>query len=216
MSLLTHFRSIAGHAVLAAAVSLPLCLPGAAWAGPLSAFSFDGEGNVLVFDAQAGTGGWNGAITETVDPALPNPAPLSLAALVIFAFETASNVLTGGFEFTHAVDLGSSLFGTLSGRFTDPGYTLDTGGQFELDYQILGGTGLFAGFTGFGLSFLSFDPQAQSFNNYSEQGLLVADAAAVPEPASLWLAAAALGLSALALRRSATRPAKLSDRQLTH
>ena len=63
MSLLTHFRSIAGHAVLAAAVSLPLCLPGAAWAGPLSAFSFDGEGNVLVFDAQAGTGGWKGRST---------------------------------------------------------------------------------------------------------------------------------------------------------
>jgi hypothetical protein len=147
---------------------------------------------VLLFDAVSG--GWNGAITENTDGATTPASPLSLAALVLFSFDALSNRLSGQFEFTDAADLGASIHGTLSGAFTDPASTLEGGGQLALDYRIEGGSGRFAGQRGFGLSFLSFDPNAGGFDNYSEQGLLVA----VPEPASLALLA--LGLAALALR----------------
>ena len=182
------------RAVTALLGSLAMASLSPAWAGRLDAFVFEGTGNLIVFDAASGSGGWNGAITEFTDPARPGLAPLSFASLVLFDFDPALNRLTGQFEFSDAVDLASSVFGTLSGAFTDPGDTLDGGGQFALDYQITGGTGAYDGQRGFGLSFLSFDPNATGFDNYSEQGLL----AAVPEP-STW-ALLALGLGALGLR----------------
>ena len=118
---------------------------------------------------------------------------LALASLVTFNFDGAANQLTGQFEFTNETDLSSAVFGTLTGAFTDPAHTLLSGGQLGLDYLIQGGTGQFADYRGFGLSFLTFDPNGTGFNNYAEQGLLVA---AVPEPGALWLVA--LGLAALA------------------
>lgn len=184
---------------MACAVSLALLGTGYVQAGPLSAFSFSGEGNVLIFDAVAGTGGWNGAITEFSDPAAPLPNPLSLASLVLFSFDAAANLLSGTFEFTYAADLSSSIFGTLSGSFTDPAGNLGSGGQLALDYLVQGGSGLYSGSQGFGLSFLSFDPDSVSFNNYSEDGLLVVDAVptGVPVPAtsSLVLMACAMALA---------------------
>ncbi len=184
---------------LSAAALLSLGAAPPAQAGPLSAFSFSGEGNVLVFDALAGTGGWNGAITEFTDPALP--APLSFASIVTFSYDAGANLLSGLFEFTHAMDLSSTVFGTLMGRFTDPAGSLTAGGQLELDYSVMGGSGQFAGSSGFGLSFLSFDPNASSFNNYREDGLLVVDAATVPLPSTLLLVALALALAGWAVQR---------------
>lgn len=183
----------------ACALTLAVASIGLAQAGPLSAFSFSGEGNVLVFDPVAGSGGWNGAITEFSDPAAPVLNPLSLASLVLFDFDAAANRLTGTFEFTDAADLSASIFGTLSGSFTDPAGDLLNGGQLALDYVVQGGSGMFSGSQGFGLSFLTFDPNSLAFNNYSEDGLLVVDAvpAAVPAPATAWLVllATALALS---------------------
>ena len=110
----------------------------------------------------------------------------------------AANRLTGQFEFTNETDLSSAVFGTLSGAFTNPADTLVSGGQIGLDYLIQGGTGQFAGHRGFGLSFLTFDPGASGFNNYTEQGLLLAS---VPEPGALWLVALGLGAMIAASRR---------------
>lgn len=192
---------------LMAAATLGLAAVSAAHAGPLSNFSFAGDGNVLVFDALAGTGGWNGQITEFADPPLPELR--SLASLVTFTYDASANVLTGLFEFTDAVDLLSSVFGTLMGRFTDPAGNLTDGGQLELDYSVLGGTGLFSGSSGFGLSFLSFDPKSAAFNNYREDGLLVVGAAtAVPLPGSVPLVGLGLALALLA-SRWAVRPRRL-------
>ena len=190
---MTRLLSLARRWLAAAGCTLLLAAAPTAQAGPLSFFSFEGEGNVLVFDVDTGTGGWNGRITEFQDPAAPIATPLALASVVTFNFDGAANQLTGQFEFTNETDLSSAVFGTLTGAFTNPANTLLSGGQFGLDYLIQGGTGQFAGYRGFGLSFLTFDPKSTGFNNYAEQGLLVA---AVPEPGALWLVA--LGLAALA------------------
>lgn len=189
---------VAGLGLAAAMASVPA----PALANPFSAFVFDGSGNVLVFDAAAGTGGWNGAITEYSDPAAPLVNPLSLTSVVTFTLDALTRMLSGHFEFTNAADLTSSVFGSLSGAFTNPADTLTGGGQFSLDYTIAGGTGEYAGLHGFGLSFLSFDPNAVTFDNYSEQGLL----AAVPEPGTLALVALCLGLMAGGQRQRALVP----------
>lgn len=185
-----------GLAVAMASVSAP------AQANPLNAFVFDGSGNLLVFDAAAGTGGWNGAITEYSSPAAPLANPLSLTSVVTFTLDAITQMLSGQFEFTNAADLTSSVFGSVSGAFTNPADTLTGGGQFSLDYMINGGTGDYAGLHGFGLSFLSFNPNAITFDNYSEQGLLVA----VPEPGTLALVAMCLGLMAGGQKRRAVLP----------
>jgi hypothetical protein len=181
-----------------AVVACMLCLAAPpAQAASLPNFVFDGRGNLLVFDAASGSGGWNGAISEFADPALP--APLSFAVLVTFDYDAVLNRLLGSFEFTQADDLSSSIFGNVAGGFTAAGGSLAGGGQLELDYQVLGGTGRYAGLSGFGLSFLGFDPAASGDNNYVEQGLIVA----VPEPGMAGLTA--FGLLALALALVRTR-----------
>ena len=189
---------VAGLGLAAAMASVPA----PAQAATLSAFVFDGSGNLLVFDAAAGIGGWNGAITEYSDPVAPLANPLSLTSVVTFTLDAVTQMLSGQFEFTNAADLSSSLFGSLSGAFTNPADTLTSGGQFSLDYTVTGGTGDYAGLQGFGLSFLSFDPNAVTFDNYSEQGLL----SVVPEPGTLALVAMCLGLLARGQRQRSSVP----------
>lgn len=155
---------------------------------------YEGGGNVSVFDAAAGTGGWVGSIVQSPDPAVATP--LELVSVVLFTVDEASNTLRGTFEFT-STDLLNTLFGELSGSFVD-GDILSNGGQFSIDYTVLGGTGLFSRAIGFGLAFVDFNPLATG-DNYRESGLLAFEVPAAPT-----LALAALGLIGLALQRRNT------------
>jgi hypothetical protein len=156
-----------------------------------------------VFDAAAGSGGWVGSLQQTPPPDVADP--LSLVSVVLFQLDAATQTLTGSFEFT-TTDLASTLYGTLSASFFDVDI-LASGGQFSIDYNILGGSGAFGGASGFGLSFLNFDP-AGGFDNYAEAGLLnFSVPAAVPNPGSLALVAA--GLLGLAVSRRKVAPVNL-------
>lgn len=181
---------------------------GAACAAPLAAHAassidyfvpFSGEGNLVVFDAASGTGGWVGSIAQSPFPIVA--APLSFVSSVLFTYDLVSNTFSGNFEI-NTTDLASSLFGTVAGAFASAD-VFSTGGQFSIDYQILGGSGMFAGASGFGLSLLDFDP-AGSFNNYAEAGLL-SFAAPVPEPSTWILLAMGLGVLGTTQRRKAAR-----------
>ena len=180
-------------AALAGACLLAFGLHGAAQAA-LVDIPFEGAGNVVVFDPLAGTGGWVGSFDEVLSPGDSGPAR-SFVSFVTFTFDAALMTLSGAFEFTDAVDLSNTLFGTVSGSSLVP---LTPGGQLSLDYTVAGGTGEFGRTTGFGISFLTYDVTATTFDNYTEQGLLVLE---VPAPATLPLAAAGLALLALAGRR---------------
>jgi hypothetical protein len=181
-----------------AAIACLLCLAALSAQGTArSNFVFDGRGNLVVFDEALGSGGWNGEVSEFADPALPSP--LSFAVLVTFDCHAELNRLLGSFEFMQADDLGSSIFGLVEGGFTAASESLAGGGQLELDCQGLGGSARYVGVSGFGLSFLSFDPAASGDKNHFEQGLIVA----VPEPGMAGLTA--FGLLALALALVRTR-----------
>lgn len=182
--------------VLAGACLLALGLGSAAHAATVD-IPFEGAGNVVVFDPLAGTGGWVGSIDEVLAPGNIGPAR-SFVSVVTFTFDSLTKLLNGEFEFTDATNLSSSIFGTVAGAFTNPLDVLNVGGQLALDYTVAGGSGDFQRVTGFGLSFLTYDLAALTFNNYSEQGLLVLD---VPAPATLPLAAAGLALLAVGQRR---------------
>ena len=178
-------RALAGSA-------LALLGATAAQAEALSYFvPYEGGGNVSVFDAVAGTGGWVGSIVQSPDPAVASP--LSLVSVVLFTVDELSNTLSGTFEFS-TTDLLSTLFGELSGSFVEDDI-LSNGGQFSIDYTVLGGSGMFSRATGFGLAFVDFDPRAAG-DNYRESGLLL-----FAVPTTTTLALAALGLLGLALQR---------------
>jgi|CXWL01.1.fsa_nt_gi hypothetical protein len=187
---MNFLNACARRALMCAALVLPL----AAQAEPVTFFvPYGGQGNVSVFDATAGTGGWVGAIDQTPDANLPTP--LSLVSVVLFTFDAASRTLAGSFEFT-TTDLLSTLYGELTGSTFEPDILL-SGGQFSLDYQIRGGSGMFAGASGFGLAFLDFNPAA-AFDNYRESGLLLFT---VGEPATLALVASGLLIMGVSRRR---------------
>lgn len=183
----------------AALALLPLlALAPAAQAGPLVFAPFFGSGNAVVFDPTTGDGGWVGSIEQFPDPDVADP--LDLVSVVLFNYDMTSQMLSGEFTFTRSADLGATLFGLVSGSSTVADL-FGQGGQLALDYTIQGGTGDFAGASGFGLSFLQFDP-AGTFDNYQEDGLLLFS---VPEPGSLPLLAGALGVLALLRRRGTSR-----------
>lgn len=177
-----HALSLARRLLAAAAFLLPL----AAHADPVSLFvPVEGTGNVSVFDPVAGTGGWTGSLTQSPFPAVPQP--LALVSLVLFQLDAVTQTLSGTFEFT-TTDLASTLFGQVSGSYVEPDILL-AGGQFSVDYSIAGGSGMFVGASGYGLSLVDFAPLAGAFDNYAEAGLLVLN---VAEPGTLVLAGFAL------------------------
>jgi hypothetical protein len=184
------------RAALASACLLALGLGPAVHAASVD-FPFEGAGNVVVFDPLAGTGGWVGSFDEVLAPGNTGPAR-SFVSVVTFTFDALTKMLNGQFEFTDAMDLDSTLFGSVTGSSVSP---LVPGGQLSLDYTVAGGTGDYQGARGFGLSFLTYDVTATTFDNYSEQGLLVLE---VPVPPTVTLAAAGLALLALARRRRAS------------
>ena len=161
-----------------------LTLAPSAQAEPLL-LPFSGSGNAVVFDAGTGRGGWVGSLSQFADPGVADP--LELVSVVLFTVDPLTQLLSGQFNFTRSNDLGATLFGLVAGSTTDAD-VLNQGGQFALDYTIQGGTGDFSGASGFGLSFLNFDPNGV-FDNYTEIGLLVV---AVPEPGALPLVAGGL------------------------
>lgn len=188
------FQTIASRWLLAAACLFPVASQAA---GP-SLLPFVGEGNLVVFDLAAGSGGWVGSVTEYSDPAAPLPMPMSLVSVVLFDFDLAAQALSGTFEFT-TTDLAGSLLGTVTGTFADAD-VFTKGGQLSLDYLVQSATGKLAGVSGYGLSFLNFDPSATGLNNYSEEGAAVLTV--VPEPATTALFAAGLLLIGLSRRKT--------------
>lgn len=193
---MSHALTLTRRLLAAAALVLPL----AAQADPVPLFvPFEGAGNVLVIDAVAGTGAWTGSIEQSAFPAVP--MPLSLVSVVSFQLDALTRTLAGTFEFTTAADLASTLFGQVSGSYFDLDI-LNMGGQFSIDYTIVGGTGAFSGATGYGLSFIDYDVSPGLFNNYTEAGALVIT---LPEPATMALAGLGL-LGMLWQRRTARMP----------
>lgn len=174
------------------------CLMAApASASPLLFNPFSGQGNVSVFDAGAGTGGWVGSLDGLTDPTGGQVAPA--VTTVLFTLDPLTHALAGSFSFT-TTDLASTLSGLLHGTASRDDI-LSQGGQFSLDYTITSGSGLFEGARGYGLAFLEFDAfAAAGSDNYHESGLAVY---AVPEPSSLLLAWLALGLLAGTVNASA-------------
>ncbi len=178
-------RGVAAALALAAAVA-----PAALRADALPHFApYAGAGNVSIFDSVTGSIGWVGQVDGFVRP---DGSVRPLVSVVLARFDATAQSLAGSFEWTAADDLSSTLYGRLSG--TAAADVLDQGGQFSLDYVVDGGSGLFAGASGWGLAFLDFAPQAQP-DSYAESGVFVYTVAEPPGWAlcSLLLVCAARG-----------------------
>ena len=191
--LLAHARPL----LLAAALALPALLPSLAQATPTTYDAFLEGSGITVHDAGTGAGAWSGTLIDSPFP-LPTQ-PLSLLTVVNFSFDSLNNALSGDFEFTAAADFGSTLSGWVTGSFLSGDF--DSGGQLALDYNIQNGSGQFLRASGFLISLLDVTALGGGFGSYSE---VASGQFVVPAPGTLALAA--VGLLALALRRSRRQP----------
>ena len=192
---MNHLFSRARSLLLCAAVVLPLAAQAQSTAYLVP---FDGSGNISVFDATAGSGGWVGSLTQMADGG--SQPPLSFVSFVLFDLNPMTHALSGTFEFT-TTDLASSVTGNVAGFSLNPDF-VNSGGRLLLNYTVVGGTGQFVGANGFATSQLVYDVSDPfAFDNYTETGLLTFAVAAVPEPASMLLMAGGL-LAVAGLRRT--------------
>jgi hypothetical protein len=172
------------------------------WGGLIALISFLGlagaaSATPITFDFQ--TGG-SAAITDWCG--------LNCGTLHTDGALFVEGVLAGGFKGTMVINgdvedtstwsffdfSGNSIFGTLSGDLQGLLGLIGTG---TLDYLITGGTGFFAGATGWGDSEYGF-----LLGGYGEHGTMNVELAAVPEPAISTLLLAGFGMVAfLAYRR---------------
>ncbi|MCV2353063.1 PEP-CTERM sorting domain-containing protein [Paucibacter sp. B2R-40] len=170
-------------------LGLSAALPLAAQAGPTTInLFFDGAGTSQPVDAAQGTGSWTGSLT----PGFGSDLSESLLSSVLYKLDASGASLSGSFQFS-SQDLASTLTGLLTGS------DADGDGQFEIDYQILSGSGAFNRASGYGLSFISFDRPLNTAGNYTEAGVL---SFAVPEPSSFGL----LGLALLGVALTRRKP----------
>ena len=192
-SLFTSVRLLA----LSAAFFLPFGSASVHAAGNANCFvRYSGEGNLLLFDATASTGGWVGAIDQSAFSAAASP--FIFVSQVLFTLDASSHTLSGSCVF-NTTDLASSLFGNFSGSCANAD-VFQFGCQRSIACQVFfGGSGQLAGANGFGLSLLDFDP-AGSFNNHSEAGFLSLTAP-VPELSTWLLVAFGVGVAGLSDRR---------------
>jgi hypothetical protein len=182
--------------LLSTSLVLTLAPPLAAQAAPTTYFvPYQGSGFVVDNGAVNGlpTGAWLGTI-DVAPPTITGTLPPLLSSVSFQLDPTDPNnlTLTGQFEFDVAADLASTIYGTFSGQYFDLDL-LTTGGQIQLDYSILGGTGYYTDASGLGIGILDVAAASGGFSSYTESGLL---SFAVPEPASLAL----VGLGLLAVR----------------
>ncbi len=194
-----------------AAPLLAALLVGAAQAAPIpNPFVFDEFGGPdtpamsggLLFSPDVGLGGWIGVLQGTGPGA---PSFDTLAFFDAVADGVGGWDISGGFDFVFRDIDGltpedDTLSGTLAGTLApDPGNPALR--RVNVLYTVVSGSGLFAGFSGFGSSMFSYDASGQEPYSYAGSGRLqLQDPALVPAPGTLALAALAL-LAAAGLRR---------------
>jgi hypothetical protein len=196
-----------------------LLLAGAAQAAPTpNLFLFDEFGGPdspamsggLLFSPDFGLGGWIGVL-QGIGPGAPTFD--TLASFNAVADGAGGFDISGSFDFIFRdVDgltpeddtLTGTLVGTLMPDAGDPALQ-----RVSVLYTVISGSGLFAGFSGFGNSMFSYDASGQEPYSYAGSGRLeLQGPGLVSAPGTLALAALAL-LAAAGVRRQSPGTASL-------
>ncbi len=167
-------------------VWLAALLAPAAWAQPIG---YTGTGQVGAITPVSGSGPAVFLAQGTYELGALGDWDL----LSTFIFNVSTGLGTGGFDFSQG---GSSFSGTIATTQT----VVASLPGFEIVYTVTGGTGAFAGATGFGEGIIVLTgPAEPPFFNYIEAGIL--NVSVVPEPATALLMLG--GVAALLGRRLA-------------